>query len=318
MNKIGSIKVPNGALLAPMADYTNVAFRTLCKKYGASLVYTELVSVKGLIHKNKKTPKLLNVSGEEKPVFLQLFGNDPIDFEKAINFVEKNNSENFVGYDLNAGCSVPKAKKGKYGSYLLDYPKLVRNIIKKMKNSTNKPVTLKMRLGLSDETFLECAKEAESAGVDAICLHARFGNDGYSGKADWKKIHELKNKINVPIIGNGDIFSVKDALEMKKQTNCDFVMIGRASMGNAFIFKQTKEGLLKKKISERTFKEKLVEAKKFIELSKKFNLEINSVKGYFISWVKGEKNAPKLRNEIVMTKSYEELEKIIEKIKQTK
>lgn len=314
MNKIGSLKIQEGAFLAPMADYTNVAFRTLCKEYGAALVYTELVSVKGLIHKNKKTPKLLVVNDSEKPVFLQLFGNDPEDFEKAINFVEKSYSENFAGYDLNAGCSVPKAKKGKYGSYLLNYPKLIGNIIKKMKKATNKPVTIKMRLGLNEETFLECAKEAEKSGANAICLHARLGEAGYSGKANWLKIYELKNEINIPIIGNGDVISAEKALEMKKQTSCDFVMIGRASIGNAFIFKQTKEGLLKKKISERTFEEKIIETEKFIELSKNFNLEINDVKGYFISWVKGEKDAPKLRNEIVLSKSFEEIEKVIEKI----
>ncbi|HNV00883.1 MAG TPA: tRNA-dihydrouridine synthase family protein [archaeon] len=314
MNKIGSLKIQEGAFLAPMADYTNVTFRTLCKEYGAALVYTELVSVKGLIHKNKKTPKLLKVSDSEKPVFLQLFGNDPEDFEKAINFVEKNYSENFAGYDLNAGCSVPKAKKGKYGSYLLNYPKLIGNIIKKMKKATNKPVTVKMRLGLNEETFLDCAKEAEKSDADAICLHARFGEDGYSGKANWLKIYELKDEINVPIIGNGDIISAEKALEMKKQTSCDFVMVGRASMGNAFIFKQITEGLLKKKISKRNLNDKIIEAKRFVELSKNSNLEINNIKGYFISWVRGEKNAPKLRNEIVMAKSFEEIEKVIEKI----
>lgn len=318
MNKIGSLKIKEGAFLAPMADYTNIAFRTLCKKYGAALVYTELTSVKGLIHKNKKTPKLLEVNELEKPVFLQLFGNNPSDFEKAISFVEKNYSNNFSGYDLNAGCSVPKAKKGKYGSYLLNYPKLVGNIIKKMKSSTDKPITLKMRLGLNKETFLECAKEAEKSGVDAICLHARLGEEGYSGKANWSKIYELKNEINVSIIGNGDIISIEKALEMKKETNCDFLMIGRASMGNAFIFKQIKEGLLKNKIIQRNFETKIIEAKEFIDLSKQFNLGINELKGYFISWVKGEKDALKLRNEIVLAKNFEEIENVIIKIESKK
>lgn len=314
MNKIGSLKIEEGAFLAPMADYTNIAFRTLCKEYGAALLYTELVSVKGLLHKNKKTPKLLEVSGTEKPVFLQLFGNNPTDFRSAIDFVEKNYSENFAGYDLNAGCSVPKAKKGKYGSYLLDYPKLIGSIIKEMKNATSKPITLKMRLGTQSETFLECSKEAENAGVDGICLHARFGVDGYSGKANWLKIYELKNQISVPIIGNGDIISAEKALEMKKQTSCDFLMVGRASMGNAFIFKQIKQALTKKKISSRNLQEKIFEAKRFIELSKDFNTQINEVKGYFISWVRGMDAAPKLRNELVLAKSFQEIENIVEKI----
>ncbi len=315
MTKIGSLSINEGAFLAPMADYSNIAFRTLCKEYGAALVYTELISVKGLIHKNKKTPKLLKVSDQEKPIFLQLFGNNPIEFSKAIDFVEKNYPNNFSGYDLNAGCSVPKAKKGKYGSYLLNYPKLIGEIIKEMKKSTSKPITLKMRIGLEKETFMECAKIAENEGVDAICLHARLGTEGYSGKANWLKIFEIKDEINIPIIGNGDITSAEKVIEMKKQTSCDFVMIGRGSIGNAFLFKQTKEALLKKKISERTFEQKLIEANRFIELSKEFGLEMNDTKRYFISWVKGMKSAPELRNEIVFTKDLNDLEKVISKAK---
>lgn len=311
MQKIGSLKINQGAFLAPMADYTNVAFRELCKEYGASLVYTELISAKALTMKNKKTSQLILTSEKEKPVFLQLFGNNPDDFAKAVNFVEKKFPEKFAGYDLNAGCSVPKAKKGIYGSYLMNYPKLIGNIVQAMKFETKKPVTVKMRLGVNEETFLDCAKEAEGAGVDAVCLHARLGVDGYSGKVRWEKIKELKEKISIPVIGNGDINSAEDVLRIKKETNCDYVMIGRSAIGNAFIFTQIQQALAGKKVFERTQQEKNKESEKYLKLAEKYGLKLNDVRGYFFNWVKGEKGAPQKRNLISQVNNISELSAVV-------
>jgi tRNA-dihydrouridine synthase B len=309
MQKIGKLKISKGAFLAPMADYTNVAFRTLCKEYGSALQYTELISAKALLHKSKKTEKMLFVSEKEKPVFLQLFGNTPKDFHDAITLVEKKFPENFAGYDLNCGCSVPKAIKGKYGCYLMDYPLLVGEIISAMKSATKKPVTIKMRLGLSKETFLEVAREAEKNGVDAIALHSRMGNSGYSGKAKWDKIKVLKEKVNVPIIANGDIFSVEDYLKIKKETNCDFVMIGRGAIGDAFLFKQILSSENKMKVLLRSEKELLSEGKRYLELAQKFKLKVNDVRPYFIGLANGFRGAKKMRNEIALSKSIPEIEK---------
>ncbi len=308
--KIKNLKIDDGAFLAPMADYTNIAFRSLCKEYGCALSYTELISCKSIIYKNSKTKKMLNVNEKEKPVFLQLFGNDPKDFSDAIKIIE-GNFDNFVGYDLNCGCSVPKALKGKYGCYLMDYPLLVGEIIKAMKSSTKKPITIKMRLGLEKETFLEVAKQAEKNGAQMICLHARLGSQGYGGKADWEKIKELKKAVKIPVIGNGDILCVGDYVKMKKETGCDYAMVGRGAIGNAFIFKQIKEFDSTGKIVERKKKDFLKEGLKFIKFGKEFELGVNDLRGYFIGFAANFKGAKEIRNKFALSKTINDLEKVL-------
>jgi tRNA-dihydrouridine synthase B len=251
---------------------------------------------------------MLRVNEKEKPVFLQLFGSKPEDFSKAINIVEKKYPENFAGYDLNCGCSVPKAQKGKYGCMLMDEPQNVGQILHAMKNSTSKPITLKMRLGLKKETFIEVAKEAVKAEVDAITLHARFGEQGYSGKANWEKIFLLKEQFDVPIIGNGDIKTPKDILLMKKMTSCDFEMVGRAVIGNAFFFKQATALLNKKEVLEKTREETKKEGQEYLKLAHEFNLGVNDIRPYFIGMSKGLVGAPALRNAFGTSKTFEEIE----------
>jgi tRNA-dihydrouridine synthase B len=307
--KIGNLKIDKGAFLAPMADYTNIAFRTLAKEYGSALGYTELISCKSIIHKNSKTKKMLEVSEDEKPVFLQLFGNDPADFASAIKIVEKDFPSNFVGYDLNCGCSVPKAIRGKYGCYIMDFPELVGNIVRAMKKATTKPITVKLRRGLEKETYLEVALEAENAGADAICLHARLGKQGFGGKANLDAIKKLKQNVKVPVIGNGDVIDSESYKKMKKETNCDFVMIGRGAIGNAFIFKQIKEFESSGKTIERTKKEFLSEGQRFLELAKEFSLGVNDCRGYFIGLANGFVGAKTLRGKFGMSKTINELEK---------
>lgn len=305
------ISLDNGAILAPMADYTNVAFRTLAREYGASLAYTELISVKGLLHKSKKTKKMLAVSEKEKPVFLQLFGNKPIDFKNAVKMIEDNYSNNFAGYDINCGCSVPKAIRGNYGSSLMNDSNLIAKIIDGMSEVTNKPITLKIRLGLLDETFLDVAKKAEQAGASAITLHARFGFQGYSGVANWEKIKELKQNVNIAVIGNGDIKTFLDYKNVKENFLVDYVMVGRATIGNAFLFKQIREfedGVLLEKISVRTKEEIFFEGKRFLELIKEFNLGVNDARGYFLGLVSGLNNAKEMRLGFALSKSVADLE----------
>ncbi|MCX6803477.1 MAG: tRNA-dihydrouridine synthase family protein [Candidatus Diapherotrites archaeon] len=330
MQKIGSLRIEGEVLLAPMADYTNIAFRTLAKEYGAALTYTELISAKALTMKSKRTQQMLLVSEKEKPVFLQLFGSNPQDFKKAIRFVEEKYPMHFAGYDLNAGCSVPKALKGKYGCSLMNEPKLIGEIISAMKEelirarsinlasekktaSLKKPVTLKMRLGLKNENFLEIATLAEAAGVDAITLHPRLGKDGYSFDADWKKIKLLKENVKVPVIGNGDIKKASDALQMKKETGCDFVMIGRGAIGNAFIFKQVNSLFIGEEEPKRTLEEVFSEGKKFLSYAKEFNLKTNDIRPYFIGMSKGLIGATVLRNRFGLSKTIEEIEEFFYK-----
>ena len=308
--KIGSYKPKGKVFLAPMADYTNVAFRKLCFEKGAALTYTELISAKAINLRSKKTLKMLDTF-EGEQVFLQLFGNDPIEFEKAVERVEKEFPKRFIGYDLNCGCAVPKALKGQYGCFLMDYPKLVGEIISAMKKSTKKPVTLKMRIGLKKETFLAVAKEAEKVGVEAICLHARLGTQHYAGKADWVKIAELKKAVKVPVIGNGDIETKEDAKRMFKETKCDFIMVGRGAIGNASIFKEIETG------KERTFEERIKEAERYIELAEEFGLKINDVRGYFIGLPRGIRGASEIRNKFALTKEIPEIKGVLEELKKS-
>jgi len=312
MKKIGSLKLKGELLLAPMADYTNVAFRTLAKEYGAALCYTELISAKALTMKSKRTENMLQVSEGEKPVFLQLFGANPDDFSKAISIVEKKYPNNFAGYDLNCGCSVPKALRGKYGCSLMSQPQIVGHIVGAMKKevektSPHKPVTVKIRLGLKQETFLEVSHEAENAGAHAITIHPRLGNQAYAGAADWTKIYELKKEIKIPVIGNGDIKKPSDVIEMKKQTNCDFEMIGRAAIGNAFFFRAAQVALDGKETPIRKFEDVILEGNRFLELAEKFGLGVNEVRPYFIGLAKGQMGASILRNSFGLSKTIEEI-----------
>jgi tRNA-dihydrouridine synthase B len=307
MQKLG-LKLEKGAFLAPMADYTNVGFRLLCREYGASLSFTELISCKSIIFKNSKTKKLLATFNKEKPVFLQLFGNNPKDFYEAIKIVEKD--FDFSGYDLNAGCSVPKAVKGKYGCYIMQYPDLVGEIISEM-CKFKKPVSLKMRLGFKEENFLGVAEKAITAGAKMVTLHARLGKQLYTGKANWDKIKELKEKFGkkIIVVGNGDIFSLEDYKKMKKETNCDFVMVARGALGNAFLFKQIKDFENSLKISNRTKKDIYYEGKRYFELAKKFGLVPNDVRGYYIKVANGIPGAKEFRGKLANSKTIPEMEK---------
>jgi tRNA-dihydrouridine synthase B len=308
--KMVDLKFSQGAFLAPMADYTNVAFRTLTKEYGSALAYTELISCKSIIYKNSKTKKMLAVSKDEKPVFLQLFGNNPSDFKEAIKIIEEK-FDNFIGYDLNCGCSVPKAIKGQYGCYLMDYPVLIGEIIAAMGSVTKKPITLKIRIGFDKETHLEVAKEAEKNNAKIITLHARLGTEHYCGKAKWDKIKELKENTKMIVVGNGDVTSIEAYVKMKKETCCDYVMVGRGAIGNAFIFKQIKEFEKTGKILERTKKDFLKEGLRFLELGKEFELGTNDLRPYFIGLANGFDGAKRIRNEFATSKTITDLEKVL-------
>lgn len=298
--------------LAPMAGYTNTAFRALCREYGAAMVYTDLISAKAVAMKSKKTFKMMRTSEKEKPIALQLFGDCPQGFGKAIKIVEEMESGEkaefgFDAYDLNCGCSVPKALKGKYGVMLMEKPELVGEIISEMRSRTKKPVMLKMRLGYKTETFLEVAEEAEKAGASAIALHPRLGTEGYSAEARWEKIRELKESTKVPVIGNGNVAVAADVPRMKKETGCDFEMIGRAAIGNAFLFRQANALLKKAEAPEKCRKEIFVEGKRFLELIKGCKLGINDAKPYFIGLAKGFEGAAETRNRFATARSIEEI-----------
>ena len=235
--KIGNVELENNVILAPMAGVTDLAFRKICKEYGnPGLVYTEMASSRAIFHNDEKTKKLLNIEGEKKPIAVQIFGNDP----KIMAFAANKVSENADIIDINMGCPAPKVVKNGDGSKLLLDLNKAEEIIKAVVANSKVPVTLKYRKGWDDKHIIACemAKIAEANGVSAITIHGRTRDEFYGGKVDLNIIKKVKESVNIPVIGNGDIIDEESAKIMFEYTGVDGIAIGRGSMGNPWIFKQ--------------------------------------------------------------------------------
>lgn len=239
MFKIGNIKMKNEVVLAPMAGVCNSAFRRIIKEMGCGLLYAEMVSDKALVYNNEKTKEMLYMTEEERPIAQQIFGSDKKSFVEAAKMVIKEMSPDII--DINMGCPVPKvALRAQAGAALLKDPEKVYEIVKSVVEAVDVPVTVKIRSGWDHNSInaVEIAKVCEKAGASAITVHPRTRSQGYQGLADWSIIKKVKESVNIPVIGNGDIVSAKDAKKMIDQTGCDAVMIGRGVLGNPFLIKQ--------------------------------------------------------------------------------
>ena len=236
MKPIGNVLPDNPFLLAPLAGITDAPFRRLCKSQGAAIVYTEMVSGKGIWYEDRKTEILLNIYNDEKPVAIQIFGSDP---EILSHVSKKLNERDNAILDINMGCPVPKIVKNGEGSALMKNPDLAGKLVEAAVAKTTKPVTVKMRIGWDKEhvNAVEFAKTVESAGASAVAVHGRTREQYYTGVADWDEIASVKASVNIPVIGNGDIFSAEDAMRMLDDTGCDYVMIARGALGNPWIFR---------------------------------------------------------------------------------
>lgn len=240
--QIGNVTVKGNLVLAPMAGVTDLPFRLLCKEEGADLIYTEMVSAKGIYYNNKNTEALLQVLEEERPVSLQLFGADPYIMSEMAKRIEH---RNFDILDINMGCPVPKVVNNQEGSALLQNPKLVGEIVSAIVKAIDKPVTVKIRKGFGREecNAVEIAKVIEASGGSAVAVHGRTREQYYSGQADWDVIKAVKEAVSIPVLGNGDVFSPEDAKRLVDYTGCDGIMVARGVRGNPWLFGQMKSYL---------------------------------------------------------------------------
>ena len=255
MFKIGNVEIKNNVVLAPMAGICNSAYRRIRKQMGAGLIYAEMVNDKAIVHENKKTIDMLYMTEEERPISQQIFGSDVDSFVASAKMVYEKMKPDII--DINMGCPVPKvAVSAEAGAALLKNPEKIKEIVSAVVKSVPIPVTVKIRSGWDKNSInaKEVAKICEQAGASAICVHGRTRTDRYLGHSDWNIIKEVKESVNIPVIGNGDIKTVYDAKRMIDETGCDAVMIGRSALGNPWIILDTVNyltyGILPKEVTK--------------------------------------------------------------------
>jgi tRNA-dihydrouridine synthase B len=311
---IGAVKLNHITVLAPLAGITNLPFRRIVKQAGCGLVCTEMISANGLVYGSAKTRQLLQSCPEEKPLSVQMFGSDPVKMADAAKIVEESGADII---DINFGCAVKKVLKSYSGVALMKNPALTEAILKKVRDAVQIPLTIKMRSGwdTSGKDAFKLARIAQDCGVNAVSLHPRSASQGFSGKSDWSLIAAIKKQISIPVIGNGDIAAPGDALRMLDETGCDAVMIGRAAIGNPWIFSQVHAMLENKEFLPVDLAVRIHTMKQYVQSSSRYFGELCACRmmrsrlGWF---VKGLPHSGRFRSAITEIRTCGEAESIID------
>lgn len=312
--KIGTVALKGNLILAPMAGVTDLPFRILCKEQGADLVYTEMISAKGIYYNNKNTAKLWEIDETERPAALQLFGSEP---ELMADMAQKIEERNFDILDINMGCPVPKVVNNGEGSALMKNPELAGKIVKAISSRIAKPVTVKFRKGFNDSMInaVDFAKRMEENGAAAVAVHGRTREEYYSGKADWEIIAKVKEAVSIPVMASGDIFTPEDAVRCERETGCDGLMLGRGVRGNPWLFHQIKTyqetGKFEEKPNFTEVCEMILRHAKMLAEFKGEYMGIREMRKHVAWYTAGYKHSAGIRRKVNEIESYDALHEML-------